>query len=233
LHKVAIPDWALERVMTRRGKPYAFDQLDPKRTALIVVDLQNGFMSPGQPAEVPVAREIVDNVNTIGAAVRAAGGLVVFTKHTFDAETAIGWSVWRDHFATGDWGNRMEEAFTSGHYGHQLWSGLEVGPDDLAIQKYRFSALVPGSSNLDAILRRRGIDTIIVTGTVTNVCCESTTRDAMMMNYKCIMVSDANAALTDEEHNATLVSMMARFSDVRSTAEVVALLGQARNAPTG
>ena len=87
------------------------------------------------------------------------------------------------------------------------------------------------SSNLDAILRRRDIDTIVVTGTVTNVCCESTTRDAMMMNYKCVMVSDANAALSDEEHNATLASMMARFSDVRSTAEVVALLSQARNTP--
>ncbi len=231
MHKVVMPDWALERVMMRRGKPYAFDQLDSKRTALIVVDLQNGFMAPGQPAEVPVARDIVDNVNALAAAVRAGGGLVVFTKHTFDAETAIAWSVWRDHFAAGDWGNRMEDAFTSGHYGHQLWPGLDIRPEDLAIQKYRFSAFVQGSSNLDAILRRRDIDTIIVTGTVTNVCCESTTRDAMMMNYKCVMVSDANAALSDEEHNATLVSMMARFSDVRSTAEVVALLGQARNTP--
>ncbi len=180
---------------------------------------------------MPVAREIVDNVNTLATAVRAGGGLVVFTKHTFDAETAIAWSVWRDHFATGDWGQRMEEAFTSGNYGHQLWPDLDVRPEDIAIQKYRFSAFVPGSSNLDAILRRRDIDTIIVTGTVTNVCCESTTRDAMMMNYKCVMVSDANAALSDEEHNATLVSVMARFSDVRSTAEVVALLGQARNTP--
>ena len=77
MHKVVMPDWALERVMMRRGKPYAFDQLDPKRTALVVVDLQNGFMAPGQPAEVPVAREIVDNVNTLAAAVRAGGGLVV------------------------------------------------------------------------------------------------------------------------------------------------------------
>jgi nicotinamidase-related amidase len=82
MHKVVIPDWALERIMIRRGKPYAFDQLDPKRTALIVVDLQNGFMASGQPAEVPVAREIVDNVNALAAAVRIGGGLVVFTKHT-------------------------------------------------------------------------------------------------------------------------------------------------------
>lgn len=232
MHKIAIPDWALERVMMRRGKPYAFDQINPKRTALIVVDLQNGFMAPGQPAEVPVAREIVGNVNALASTIRARGGLVVFTQHTLDAETAIAWSVWRGNFATGDWGRRMEEAFTSGRYGHQLWPDLDVRPEDIAIHKYRFSAFIQGSSNLDAILRQRGIDTIIVTGTVTNVCCESTTRDAMMMNYKCVMVSDANAALTDEEHNATLVSVMARFSDVRSTAEVVTLLGQARNMPS-
>ena len=180
---------------------------------------------------MPVAREIADNVNALANAVRAGGGLVVFTKHTFDAETAIAWSVWRDKFAAGDWCQRMEEAFTAGAFGHQLWPSLDVRPEDIAIQKYRVSAFVQGSSNLDAILRRRGFDTIIVTGTVTNVRCESTTRDAMMMNYKCVMVSDANAALSDEEHNATLVSVMARFSDVRSTAEVVALLGQARNMP--
>jgi ureidoacrylate peracid hydrolase len=123
MHKVVMPDWALERVMMRRGKPYAFDQLDPKRTALVVVDLQNGFMAPGQP-EVPVEREIVDNVNTLAAAVRAGGGLVVLPN---THSTAIAWSVWRDHFATGDWGLRMEEAFTSGHYGHQLGLASMLG----------------------------------------------------------------------------------------------------------
>jgi ureidoacrylate peracid hydrolase len=227
MHKVVMPDWALERVMMRRGKPYAFDQLDPKRTALVVVDLQNGFMAPGQP-EVPVEREIVDNVNTLAAAVRAGGGLVVFTKHTFDGDRLVGLARSFRH-------RRLGLAHGGGVHLWPLWPptgpGLDVRPEDIAIQKYRFSALVQGSSNLDAILRRRDIDTIIVTGTVTNVCCESTTRDAMMMNYKCVMVSDANAALSDEEHNATLVSVMARFSDVRSTAEVVALLGHARNTP--
>jgi ureidoacrylate peracid hydrolase len=57
MHKSVLAHWALDRVMMRRGKPYAFDQLDPKRTTLTAVDLQNGFMAPGQPAEVPWARE--------------------------------------------------------------------------------------------------------------------------------------------------------------------------------
>ena len=150
-------------------------------------------MAPGKPAEELVAREIVDNVNTLAAAVRAGVGLVVFTKHTFDAETAIGWSVWRDHFATGGWGcawkRRSPPAITATSSG--LASMLVQ-----TISRYRNTVQRPraGIIHLDAILRRRDIDTIIVTGTVTNVCCKSTTRDAMMMNYKCVMVSDANAA---------------------------------------
>jgi ureidoacrylate peracid hydrolase len=231
MHTIAIPDWALQRAKQRRGNAYAFESLEPRKTALVVVDLQNGFMAPGQPCEIADARDIVPNVNALAEAVRRAGGTVVWIKNTFDAETAIAWSVWRAAFATGDWGQRMEEAFTPGNYGHQLWSGLEVKPGDLTVLKHRFSALVQGSSNLDAILRQRGIDTMIIVGTATNVCCESTLRDGMMMNYKCIMVSDANAALSDEEHNMTLANVMVRFGDVRSTDEVIALLCQVRNTP--
>jgi ureidoacrylate peracid hydrolase len=70
MHKVVMPEWVLERVLVRRGKPYAFDQLHPNRTALIVVDLQNGFMARGQPAEVPVAREIVNRISPSGTRVK-------------------------------------------------------------------------------------------------------------------------------------------------------------------
>ena len=77
------------------------------------------------------------------------------------------------------------------------------------------------------ILQDRGIDTLIVTGTVTNCCCESTARDAMQLNYKVIFVSDGNAALSDAEHNATLNNMCALFADVMSTEEVVSALTRA------
>ena len=85
------------------------------------------------------------------------------------------------------------------------------------MRKYRFSAFVQGASDLPQRLRAQGYDTVLITGTVTNVCCESSARDAMMLNFKTIMVSDANAARTDEEHNATLGSFYAIFGDVMDT----------------
>lgn len=230
LHRIALPDYVAERVRSRRGGEPAFASIAPKRTALVVVDLQNGFMAPGQPAEMPTARAIVPNVNRLAAATRAAGGTVVWIKNTYDAEAAMTWSVWRGHFATGDWGQRMEQAFTPGDPGHEIYSALDVQPDDLVISKRRFSALVQGSSSLDTVLRQQGIDTLLIVGTATNVCCESTIRDGMMMNYKCIMVSDANACRTDEEHNATLATVAILFGDVRSTDEVINMLATGSNA---
>jgi len=230
LHRIELPDYVAERVRSRRGGEPAFASITPKRTALVVVDLQNGFMAPGQPAEMPTARAVVPNVNRLAAATRAAGGTVIWIKNTYDAEAAMTWSVWRGHFATGEWGQRMEQAFTPGDPGYEIYGDLDVQPDDLIIPKRRFSALVQGSSTLDTVLRQQGIDTLLIVGTATNVCCESTIRDGMMMNYKCVMVSDANACRTDEEHNATLATVAILFGDVRSTDEVITMLAQGSNA---
>ena len=120
----------------------------------------------------------------------------------------------------------MEAAFADGSYGHSLWPALEVLPGDIRVKKNRFGAFVPGSSDLHAVLQARNIDTLIITGTATNVCCESTARDAMMMNYKVIFVSDGTATYNDEEHNATLGIMLAMFADVMTTDEVVARLAR-------
>ena len=224
MHKVAIPPYVIGRVLERRGRLNPFDGLDPARTALIVVDLQNGFMAPGQPAEIAPAREIVPNVNRLAAATRAAGGTVVWIQNTITPESEKSWSIYLGNFANEDWGLRMRRAFTPGDFGHALYPSLEVRPSDLTVRKTRFSAFVPGASELDSILRGRGIDTLIVVGTATNVCCESTARDAMMLNYKIFFVSDANACRTDEEHNATLAILLMMFADVRSTDEMVNLL---------
>ena len=118
----------------------------------------------------------------------------------------------------------MESAFADGSYGHSIWPDLEILPSDIKVKKSRFGAFVPGSSQLHSILQARNIDTLIITGTATNVCCESTARDAMMMNYKVIFVSDGTATYNDEEHNATLGIMLAMFADVMNTDEVVVRL---------
>jgi ureidoacrylate peracid hydrolase len=226
MHKIAIPQAAIDRVLKRRDSLHVFNDIDPARTAHVVVDLQNGFMAPGQPAEIEAARDIVPNVNRISAALRAGGGLVVYIQNTIDDAAKEGWSNWFAYMS----GKRREEAmfaaFAEGSFGHALWPQLEVLPEDIRVNKRRFGAFVPGSSDLHAVLQARNIDTLIITGTATNVCCESTARDAMMMNYKVIFVSDGTATFNDEEHNAALGIILAMFADVMTADEVVVRLSR-------
>ena len=227
MHKIRISQALIDRVVARRDKLHAFPVIDASRTAHIVVDLQNGFMAPGQPAEIPMAREIVPNVNRISRSLRAAGGLVIYIQNTIDVEAKRTWSNWFDHMSGQKRLARMQEAFQDGSFGHSIWPDLEVLPGDLKVNKSRYGAFVPGASELHSILQARNIDTVIITGTATNVCCESTARDAMMLNYKVLFVSDGTATWTDDEHNATLGTMLIQFADVRSTDEVVGLLSGA------
>jgi ureidoacrylate peracid hydrolase len=231
MHKVSIPQSVVDRVIVRRGREHVFDDLDPAKTALVVVDMQNGFMLPGVAHTLcPMAEKIVPNVNRLAQAVRATGGAVVWIQTTFTEETLKSWSVYYD-ISRPEQNARRVAALSAGSKGHELWAGLEVAPGDLRVEKKRFSAFIQGSSNLDAVLRERGIDTLLITGTVTGVCCESTARDAMMLNYKTIMVSDGNAAMTDEEHNAALIQFYLTFGDVMSTDLLVDCLR--RNAGKG
>ena len=217
MHKVAIPKSVVDRVIARRGREHVYDNLDPKKTALVVVDLQNAFMLPGVAHSLcPMAQEIVPNVNRLAQAVRETGGAVVWIKTTFTEETLTSWSTFYE-ISRPEQNRKRAEALAAGSKGHELWAGLDVRPDDLIVEKKRFSAFIQGSSNLAEVLRGRGLDTILITGTVTGVCCESTARDGMMYNFKTVMVSDGNAAMTDEDHNASLSNFYLTFGDVMST----------------
>ena len=96
-----------------------------------------------------------------------------------------------------------------------------TSPTDLISEKTRFSALVQGSSDLHEKLQERGIENVLVGGTLTNMCCESTARDAMMIGYKAIMVEDCNASRNAEDHLVGLTSVYQSFGDVRSTEDVI------------
>ncbi len=217
MHKVAIPQSIVERVIKHRGKEHIYEDLDPKKTALLVVDLQNAFMLPGVAhALCETAPAIVPNVNAIAQTIRETGGAVVWIKSTFDEKSLVTWPVLHE-MAGPERPGRRPAAMAEGTKGHEFWAGLDIRPTDLIVNKDRYSAFIQGSSDLAEVLRKRGIDTVVIAGTVTNVCCESTGRDAMMLNFKSIMVTDANAALTDEEHNASLIAFYLSFGDIMST----------------
>jgi ureidoacrylate peracid hydrolase len=224
MHKIAIPQTVVDRVIARRGKEHVYDDLDPARTALIVVDMQNAFMLPGVAfAPIKAAPEIVPNINRLARAVREAGGTVVWIVTTYTKEVDTEWSTYYG-LSTPVHGAKRSAALTKGSKGHQIWPSLEVQADDPIVEKKRFSAFIQGSSALDKVLSEGGIDTLLITGTVTGVCCESTARDAMQRNYQVVFVADGNAAITDAEHNATLGNMIALFADVMKTAEIAALI---------
>jgi ureidoacrylate peracid hydrolase len=223
MHKLSIPADLVERVKQRAGREHPFDVMDPSKTAFVVVDMQNYFMHPDYQGEVPMAREIVPHVNRMAAAMREAGGHVVWVKNATN-DTRESWSVFHDWLMTPDRRDRRYATMDLAHEGHALWPLLDVKPEDAQIVKKRFSAFIQDSSDIAAHLRGRGIDTILVGGTATNVCCESTARDAMMLNFKVVMVHDALATYTDEEHNATLRIFYSIFGDVQTVDQAIGSL---------
>jgi len=226
MHKVTIPQSVIDDVVRSRGREHVFDSLDPAKTALVVIDMQNGFMMKGVAHTLcEEAIEIVPNVNRLADAVRRTGGAVVWIQNAATPESTQSWSV-RDDMDGPERSARRVASMAPGTKGYELWAGLDVKPNDLKIEKTRFSAFIQGASNLEAVLRSRGIDTVIITGTVTNVCCESTARDAMMRNFKTIMVTDANAAETDALHNASLSAFYLKFGDIMTTDMVIASLAR-------
>ena len=207
----------------RGGVRNIWETIDPQRTAHVIVDMQNGFVEEGAPVEVPAARDVVDEINRLSHAMREAGGTNVFLRFTTpDPEGPAAWPVFAERMGDGILAHR--EAFTPGTHYRQLWPEMDVAEADLLVEKHRFSAFTPGTSSLDAELKARGIDTLVISGTLTNCCCESTARDAMQLNYKVIVAADGCAALSDDAHAGTLDSMALIFADLRSVDELEAML---------
>jgi ureidoacrylate peracid hydrolase len=224
VHKISIPQSAIDQVIRSRGREHVYDNLDPAKTALLVVDMQNGFMMEGVAHSLcREAIDIVPNINRIATALRDTGGTVVWIQNAVTDETLESWSIRVEMDGPERTATRVQ-SMSPGTKGYALWADLDTKPGDLFMQKTRFSAFIQGSSNLEAVLRARGIETCIVTGTVTNICCESTARDAMMRNFRTIMVTDANAAMSDEMHNASLVAFYVRFGDIMPTDRLIEIL---------
>jgi ureidoacrylate peracid hydrolase len=230
LNGATIPEAIVRGVIERRGTKHSYADLDPAHTALVVIDLQHAFMNDAVGfSAVPAARDIVPAVNRLAAAVRETGGGVFWIKMTHDERCFSEWSVAYE-LPTPEYRAKRIAALSEGTLGHELWPELEVRPEDEIVKKYRYSAFMPGTSDLADRLRSRGFDTVLITGTVTNVCCESSARDANMTNFRTIMVSDGNAALSQDLHDASLTAFYNTFGDVLDTDMIIASLRRARSA---
>ncbi|HTG98575.1 MAG TPA: cysteine hydrolase, partial [Burkholderiales bacterium] len=121
-------------------------------------------------------------------------------------------------------GRRAEAAaaLAQGSKLQKLYPELETAASDVWTTKNRYSAFI--RNDFENLLRQRNIDTLLLAGTKTNVCVECTARDAMMLDYKVVVLSDCSAALSDDEQRATLENVIQQFGDVLTADEALCLL---------
>ena len=153
--------------------------LEPARSALIVVDMQNDFVKEGGALQVPDAQATIPRIQRLLALARASRMRVVFSQDTHD-EGDPEWEIWPEHARRGGWGWRIVDELTP-------------RDDELVIQKVRYDAFY--GTQLDHFLRLWGTDTLLVCGTVANICVHYTAASAALRWYDVIIPRDATSAL--------------------------------------
>lgn len=213
-----LPDWVRQRILRRRPTLFAHQHIPAKKSALVVIDMQNYFVAPGWQNETPAAREIVGNINRLARAMREAGGTVIWIQ-TSSARALERWANHHHYMISEERSAKRIAGLAEGSEGFALYPELDARRQDVYIKKATYSALIRDSSNLEAEIRTRGIESLLIAGTTTNVCCESTARDAMLLDYRVIVLSDGTAAATLEEHVASLNNIALFFGDVMTLDE--------------
>src|ERR1051326_4697244 len=149
MHKVSISQSIVDRVVARRGREHIFDALVPAKTALVVVDMQNGFMLPEVGhAPCKMAFEIVPNINRLAAAVRGTGGTVIWIQTAYTDETLTRWSTLYGMMQPKG-RERRKFSLSRSSKGYELFPDLKVDKVDLIVEKNRYSAFIQGSSNIE------------------------------------------------------------------------------------
>ena len=200
------------------------DNINPAKTAMIVVDMQNDFVATGAPMETPAARAMVPMLAESLKACRAAGIKVIYTAHVHRPDGSdLG------NFKELDTRIATHKALVEGTPGVEIYPALTPAPGEHLVKKNRYSAFF--GTDLDTVLREWGIDTVIISGTTTENCCLSTARDALFRNYRVVFLSDATAtydypdrgygAMANADvHHTTLVVLACSTAHVVTVAEM-------------
>jgi ureidoacrylate peracid hydrolase len=200
------------------------NRIDPARTAMIVVDMQNDFVAPGAAMETPAARTMVPKLAEAIKICRSAGIRVIYTAHVHRRDGSD-MGLFDDMHPP--IANRA--ALVDGTLGVDIYPELTPQPGEHIIKKHRYSGFF--GTDLDIILREWMVDTVIIAGTTTENCCHATARDAMFRNYRVVFLSDATATYdypdrgfgsmpNEQVHQATLVILAASTAHVMSVADM-------------
>ncbi len=204
-----------------------FFKIDPRRAALIVIDMQNAFVAEGAALETAPAREMIPRLERLIGFAREHSMPVIWTQS--DHRPPYGGLMLRKFPVIAEDRVLWEGEPSFEMYPHMLQP--REGRCEYRIVKHKFDAFF--ETSLDAILRFHNIDTLIVTGTATNACCESTARSAFMRDYQVLFPSDANATFDQSMHLATLKNIELLFGRVMTTDELLAEMQESLQAAPG
>ena len=216
-----IPQRIIDRVLRRRGRLHAYESLDAARTALLVVDLQVHFMREGSPSR-DSARKGDRAPRSIGWPARSgtSGGHVVWVVSTYGPEEDRNWAN-LDTILGEEAAAVFRTGLSEGADGHAIWPALDLRDADPVVHKNRFGGFIGSQGRLELVLHELGVDTVLVVGTVTNVCCETTAREAAAYDFKTVMISDANGGRSAEEDAWTYAVCLASYGDVMTADEAL------------
>jgi nicotinamidase-related amidase len=193
---------------------WAFE-IKPQECALIVVDLQEDFVNPGNPMCVPEAYRQIPRVQKLIRGCRDVGVPVLYTEHSISSDCAADFYEYWDPIANG--------AIKEYEQATKVYHGLDPQPGERIINvKHTYDSFA--GTNLDYVLRDRGVRTVIICGTLTNFCCESTARTAYFLGYHVVFGTDVNATDSALAHEATLRTMRRGFARVMPGAEIERIL---------
>jgi len=219
-HALGVSEYIKERLLRIRGDLRIYKNLRPERTALVIIDMQNAFVAPGGAIEVPASRRIVPEINRVVEGCRELGLPVIWIR-SHHPKGGADWRHFFDHFVRPERRGAAAPQLSDDAPGSHFYPEMDVREGDFVVIKNRYSCFIPGSSSLERLLRNLGRDTIVLCGTKTNICVESTARDGMMLDFRVVVLSDATATLSDEEHQASLNVLIQEFADILTVDEVL------------
>ena len=196
-------------------------ELDAAAAALLVVDMQNYFLHPYGHAYMPQGAAIIPNVARLVAAFRAARRPVIFTRHGHDRERPLG--------LMGEW---WDGALYAGTRDAEIVKELAPAPAELVVYKDRYSAFA--GTDLHPRLRALRLRDLVIAGVMTNLCCETTARDAFMRDFRVFVAADGTAAASLDLHRAALLNLAYGFAVVGTCdafARAMAAANEKRAAP--
>jgi nicotinamidase-related amidase len=208
--------------------PYQIDKIDPSKTVMIVVDMQNDFVAEGAKLRSAQAAAMVPKLAATLKFCREKGIRIIYTAHVHRRDGSD-MGLYDDLY--GPIADRS--SLIDGTTGAEIFPDLAPAAGEHVIKKHRYSAFV--GTDLDLILREWGITTVIVSGTTTENCCHATARDAMFHNYKVAFLSDATGTFdypdvgqgalpAAEVHRTTLIVLAFSTAHVMTVDEFKALV---------